>query len=246
MISDVPLGAFLSGGIDSSSIVALMAKNSTERIKTFSIGFKENEYNELEFAREVSRKYNTEHYEQIIEPDSIEILPLLVNAYSEPFADSSAIPTYYVSKFARQFVTVVLSGDGGDEFFAGYSIYKKLNAIRNMQFFPDSINNLLFGSLYKLAPDLNSFKKALFYLSKPKDKLGAYYAIWNNFERKAIFKPELWQSLSNCKAEYFKEEILNGSKSVNFISKLQELDILTYMTDDILVKVDRASNDKLT
>src|SRR5581483_11764809 len=124
LISDVPLGAFLSGGVDSSSIVAMMSELGQGPVKTFSVGFKEEAYNELPYAREVARRFSTDHREFIIEPSVIEILPALVYVYDEPYADSSAIPTYYIAKFSREWVTVVLSGDGGDEILAGYPRYQ--------------------------------------------------------------------------------------------------------------------------
>ncbi len=123
MISDVPLGAFLSGGLDSGSIVARMAEASSKPVKTFSIGFTYEKHNELPFAKQVAERYKTEHHEFILEPEEADIFSKLVHLYEEPYNDSSALPTYYVSKFARESVTVALNGDGGDECFGGYERY---------------------------------------------------------------------------------------------------------------------------
>ena len=119
MVSDVPLGAFLSGGVDSSAVVGMMARASSRPVKTFSIGFDDPAYDELEHARTVSRHFDTEHHEFVVKPDGLSILGDLISHFDEPFADSSAIPTWYVSEIARRHVTVVLSGDGGDEVFGG-------------------------------------------------------------------------------------------------------------------------------
>jgi asparagine synthase (glutamine-hydrolysing) len=124
LVSDVPIGAFLSGGVDSSAVVALMSGESGERVRTFSIGFEDAEFNELEFARTVAERYGTDHHEFVVRADAADVLPKLVHYYGEPFADSSALPTYYVAQMARTSVTVALSGDGGDETFAGYENYR--------------------------------------------------------------------------------------------------------------------------
>ena len=143
MIADVPLGAFLSGGIDSSLVVASMALQCSEPVKTFSIGFDESAYNELEYAALVAQKYKTEHHAIVVRPDSVDLINKLVRHYDEPFADSSAIPTYIVSEFASRHVKVALSGDGGDEFFAGYSIIDKVNRWRFLDRVPRSLRKLI-------------------------------------------------------------------------------------------------------
>lgn len=241
MISDVPLGAFLSGGIDSSSVVAIMARNSKLPIKTFSIGFKEKKFNELEYARELANKYGCEHHEQIIEPESISLLPKLVGAYDEPFADPSALPTYYVSKLAREFVTVALSGDGGDELFAGYNHYQYLNRIHNIPFNFNSpmLDKYFWGSINKILPKNFKGSEASYYLTH-KGFEGAYLTILKKNERRKMI---LKHSPINYRiaSEDYKEELIRKGKLKDYISSLQLLDLQTYMVDSILTKVDRAS-----
>jgi asparagine synthase (glutamine-hydrolysing) len=241
LMSDVPLGAFLSGGVDSSSMVALMSKNSSTPVKTFSIGFKEEEFNELKYAREVAKMYNTEHHEQIVEPESISLLPHLVDTYDEPFADSSAIPTYFVSKFAREHVTVVLSGDGGDELFAGYNRYQRMMNMHNFNILPEGISKHFWGGLHKMIPNSVKGKGATYYLSKPKDSFPAYLSIWQQAEREKLFKKELWKDIKKSPAESNRIESFTNSGCNDFLFNMQKMDMQRYMTDDILTKVDRAS-----
>lgn len=236
MVSDVPLGAFLSGGIDSSIVVALMALNSDQPIKTFSIGFKEEKYNELKYARLIAEKYKTDHHEFLVEPQSIELLPNLVTAYDEPFADSSAIPTYYVSKYTREYVTVALSGDGGDEIFAGYNSYDKMMMLNRKKHYPTS----LFSVVNKMIPDHMFGKGLAYYLSKNKTNIGAYFCLWKDYERRKIFLPEIKRKLEKNYSEKIKIKLLEAAEG-NFLAKMQQLDMQTYMVDDILTKVDRAS-----
>lgn len=241
MVSDVPLGAFLSGGIDSSSVVALMSQFSEQPIKTFSIGFKEAAFNELPYARDVAAMYKTDHHEKIVEPESIELLPKLVSAYDEPFADSSAIPTYYVSKFAREYVTVVLSGDGGDELFAGYDHYPMAHKIQKYNMLPDAISKNVFGALHRAIPAKVKGKGITYYLSRPKDSVSAYISKFHQTEREKLYKPNFWNAIKNNPSESYKEEILRAGSSKDLIFQMQELDIRTWLVDDILTKVDRVS-----
>src|SRR3989442_7594716 len=150
LMSEVPLGAFLSGGIDSSAVVALMAQESSEKVKTFSIGFEEQDFSELHHARRVAEYVGAEHHEFIVRPDAMEILPTLVEHYGEPFADSSAIPSYYVSRETRKYVTVALNGDGGDEGFAGDERYAAMSIAQTYATLPGmlrdrGVSNLLGG-----------------------------------------------------------------------------------------------------
>lgn len=139
LVSDVPLGAFLSGGIDSSTVVALMSEASSEPVKTFSIGFTDPRFDERDKARLVAERFGTDHHELIVEPEGVDLLPRIVQHFDEPFADSSALPTYYVSKLARSNLKVALSGDGGDEFFVGYRTFRGVDLARRLQGLPEPV-----------------------------------------------------------------------------------------------------------
>ena len=147
MVSDVPLGAFLSGGIDSSLIVALMARHSSQPVKTFSVGFTSKDRSELPYAKMVADRYGTDHHEMVVEPDMTSVVPDMVRHYGEPFADTSALPTWYLCQYTRTGVTVALSGDGGDEAFAGYRRYKHCRTARNIRRLPWPLPQLLAGML---------------------------------------------------------------------------------------------------
>src|SRR6185437_3717643 len=150
LIADVPLGAFLSGGVDSASVVATMARVGGGRVKTFSIGFANKEYDETRYARMVAERYATDHEEMIVEPDAIAVIPKLVWHYGEPFADSSAVPTYYVSEIARRKVTVALNGDGGDEAFMGYGRYDTCRQISAFDWIPQGCRSVAANALSRL------------------------------------------------------------------------------------------------
>lgn len=243
MVSDVPLGAFLSGGIDSSSVVAMMAMNSDQPVKTFSIGFLNKPNNELQYARQIAKKYGCEHHEEIIEPESVSTLPMLVKSFDEPFADSSAIPTWYVSRMARKHVTVVLSGDGGDELFAGYNIYSYLNKLHSfpLTFSSPVLNKIFWGVIHKIIPRNSKGKNAAYFLSLGKDFLSAYTSMYSREERKNLFLNEHPLIRLSDSSEHYKVGILKTGAYHDFVSNMQYLDLKTYMVDDVLTKVDRAS-----
>lgn len=249
LMSEVPLGAFLSGGVDSSSVVAMMHKAVGDSVITSSIGFEEKGFNELPYARSIASQFKTDHYEQVVRPDAISVVEKLSWHYDEPFADSSAIPTYYVSKVAREHVTVALSGDGGDENFAGYRRYyfdQRENAIRS--WLPSSVRQPIFGALASMYPKADW---------APRIVRGK--ATFQNLARCPI--EAYFRSISACKSE-LKLDLLhrdvrrqvNGYDSLNVLreyydradtvdplSRVQYVDIKTYLADDILAKVDRAS-----
>jgi asparagine synthase (glutamine-hydrolysing) len=249
LVSDVPLGAFLSGGIDSSSIVAMMSHLMKRPVTTCSIGFREEKFNEAHYARQVSRQFSTEHHEEIVEPNALEIVDKLAWHFDEPFADSSAVPTYYVSKIARSQVTVALGGDGGDENFAGYRRYKLdyyENRLRSCV--PLALRRAIFEPLGRWYPALawapRVFRAKATLQSLSRTPLEGYFNSISYFrpdEKARLFTTEYRRRLGG----YDSLEVLRGyydrADTDDLLSKIQYVDLKTYLTDDILTKVDRAS-----
>jgi asparagine synthase (glutamine-hydrolysing) len=240
MMADVPLGAFLSGGIDSSSVVASMALQSKEPIRTFSIGFEEAQFNELPYARLVAERYKTEHYESVVRPNSLDLLPKLVRHFDEPFGDSSAIPTYIVSQFAVQHVKVALSGDGGDELFGGYDSFFLQERLRWADRLPGTVRQGL--SLLANALPYSAYgKNYLRMISRP-SALERYfesnYAPY--FIRERLLRPE-WALPADGAylVKTFADCLLPAGADV--LLQAFYFETTANLTGDMLVKVDRMS-----
>jgi len=252
MISDVPLGAFLSGGVDSSTIVGVMTKNSSEKIKTFSIGFEEKSYSELKYSEIVSKHFDTEHYVKELNPDINDLILKISKKLDEPLGDFSNYPTFLVSKTAREKVTVVLSGDGGDEIFGGYEHYiaQKLSKIIDIKPFKMLHNPLYFIS--RLIPP-STKKKGLINRIKrfseglKHDSLNRHFR-WMMFltdnQKKSLYNIDFYNNIKNHLNLYDRYPFsiyFNNLEKFRGINKDLYLDFKTYMVDDILVKVDRMS-----
>ena len=249
MVSEVPLGAFLSGGVDSSAVVALMAQNNPDPITTCSIAFDDPAYDESAFAQQVAQRYNTQHHTQTVRDDSHALTDLLANLYDEPFADSSAIPTYRVCQLAREKVTVALSGDGGDENFAGYRRYRYAMAEQQLRSkIPSVIRAPVFGALGKLYPKLDwapQFLRAkTTFEALSKDLVEGYFhgvSIMADRERQKLFSKAFRAELQGYAAiDVMRQHAVNAPVE-DPLSLIQYLDFKTYLPGDILTKVDRAS-----
>ncbi len=248
MISDVPLGAFLSGGIDSSGIVALMAKESEKPVTTCSIGFDSEEHDEVQFARIIANQYGTNHHEFTVKENAEEVLRDIVFYFDEPFADSSAVPTYYVSKVARQKVTVALSGDGGDENFAGYEKYY-LDDIENR--LRNRIPELLRRSMFPLLANiLSRGNRQVCQKGKTLLQTLSYSSDYGFYLTNTGFDDQLWTQLINGDTKKqigdydpfsVTEYYYNRADTDDHLSKILYTDLKTYLPGDILVKVDRMS-----
>jgi asparagine synthase (glutamine-hydrolysing) len=251
MVADVPLGALLSGGIDSSLIVALMSRLSDRPIKTFSIGFDEQRFNELPHASKVAQHYGTDHQELVVRPDALEILPTLVRHYGEPYADSSAIPTFQVARMTRQHVTVALCGDGGDECFAGYERYLGDRLACWFHRIPSPLRARVIEPLVRLIPErltpghrVGQARRFLLNASLPSEKR---YLRWISY-----FTPEMKNDLYSSE---FAAELDGHDSTARMLDRLEAFgqsgmassdrllaaDVGSYLPDDLLVKMDIAS-----
>ena len=250
MMSDVPLGAFLSGGVDSSTVVAMMRRSQQNgSVTTCSIGFEEDEYNEAPFARKIAGLFGTDHFEKTVHPRATEIVDKLAWHYDEPFADSSAIPTYYVSAVAREKVTVALGGDGGDENFAGYRRYyfdQYENRLRGL--LPASLRRPIFGPLGRMYPALawapRIFRGKATFQSLARSPLEGYFnslSIFRPDEKPGLFTPDFLKQLGGYDSISVFQQHYDRAGTDDLLTRIQYVDIKTYLPDDILVKVDRAS-----
>ena len=249
LISEVPLGAFLSGGVDSSTVVALMAQESATPVKTFSIGFEEQDFSELKYAKKVAEHIGAEHHEFIVRPDAIELLPTLVEHYGEPYADSSALPTYYVSRETRKHVTVALNGDGGDESFAGYERHMAMQFAEAYKRIPSALRKAFIEGPVGLLPTSEIKKTRIrdvqrFFISASEPRIERYFRWMSTFKpavKKEIYTPEFSREVAGNAAidvlgNWFRRANGSGVLDATLLT-----DQMTYLPNDLLVKVDIAS-----
>jgi asparagine synthase (glutamine-hydrolysing) len=249
MRSDVPFGAFLSGGVDSTIITGLMQQQTSQRVKTFSIGFSVKKYDERSYAREAATKLGTEHHEFVVDPSAVEMLPRLTWHYDEPFADSSAIPTMYLSQLTRQHVTVALSGDGGDELFAGYDRYRAVELAAEIDRWPWIFRAPLYSPIWRYMPAPVQQKSRLRQVKRfvaalglaPERRYGNWMSIYDDGRRQSLFTPEFQRTLQGHDGLSFLLESYAACSEEDFVQRTTCVDTETYLPCDILTKVDIAS-----
>ncbi len=244
LLSDVPLGAFLSGGIDSSIVVAAMAKLSPGRVVTTSVGFAEHAFNELEYARTVADHLGTERHEQIVTPDIADLLPTLAWHFDEPFADSSMVPTYYVSAAARRNVTVALSGDGGDELWAGYSRHRVEQWEATMRRWLGGVGSTVAGHLGRRLPLSMKGARSLRHLAMtPADACARKhaYSFFEGDERQSLYASDFASEVRRSDPFVGFRAAYADCTSPDALDRSLYVDANTYLIDDIMTKVDRTS-----
>lgn len=249
LMSEVPLGAFLSGGIDSSAVVALMAQESAEKIKTFSIGFDEQDFSELHHARRVAEHVGADHHEFIVRPDAMEILPTLVEHYGEPFADSSAIPSYYVSKETRAYVTVALNGDGGDECFAGYQRYVAMKIAQQYASLPGALRDSVISNVVSALPGFdarqNPLRKAKRFIAAaslpPVERYLRWVSAFDEAAKQNLYSDAFRHETAGFRTASILEPWFAKANGAGIVDASLLTDTMTYLPNDLLVKMDIAS-----
>lgn len=247
--SDVPLGAFLSGGIDSSAVVAMMSRLSSQPVKTFSIGFEESDYDELGYARSIARQFYTEHTEFVVKPEAIKILPRIIRHYDEPFADPSAIPTFYVAQLTRQHVTVALNGDGGDESFAGYERYLADRLAARYVQLPRFVREGIIRRIVDLLPYQDARWSMVRRLKRfisgaaedPAQRYLAWLCYFTNEMKAEIFSAAFLEKTAAADSVAIMAEMFRRADAESPLERALFADVMLYLPYDLLVKVDIAS-----
>jgi asparagine synthase (glutamine-hydrolysing) len=249
LMSEVPLGAFLSGGVDSSAVVALMSEASSAPVKTFSIGFEEQDFSELHHARRVAEHVGADHHEFIVRPDAMEVLPMLVEHYGEPYADSSAIPTYYVSRETRKHVTVALNGDGGDECFAGYERYAAMRLAERYRKLPGLLREGVIKQAVNLLPSselrrgrIRSVKRFLQSASlSPVERYLRWVSVLDRAAKDELYTDNFRHQMSAYDPASWLSPWFAHANGAGVVDASLLTDTMTYLPNDLLVKVDIAS-----
>jgi asparagine synthase (glutamine-hydrolysing) len=249
LIADVPLGAFLSGGLDSSAVVAEMAELSSMPVKTFSIGFGERDFDELNYARQVAEHFGTDHHEMQVEPKALDILPTLVRHYGEPYGDSSAIPTYYVAQLTRKHVTVALTGDGGDELLAGYERHWAARVAARYDTIPRFVRHGLIRPLIPFVPEprqrrafLRRAKRFMTAAHLPVlDRYLHWVGAYTPSHKLGLYTEEFMRTLDGNDSGHWLRDALAPEPGLDPVDAVQRADTLLYLPEDLLAKVDIAS-----
>jgi asparagine synthase (glutamine-hydrolysing) len=249
LMSEVPLGAFLSGGIDSSAVVALMAEESSTPVKTFSIGFEEQDFSELHHARRVAAHVGADHHEFIVRPDALEVLPILVEHYGEPYADSSAVPTYYVARETRKHVTVALNGDGGDESFAGYERYAAMRLAERYHRIPALLRDTVLRQAIELMPSsetkrsrVRDVKRFVEAASLPKvERYLRWVSVFDSQAKQDLYTDNFKLKTQANSAAGIIDPWFARANGSGIVDAALLTDIMTYLPNDLLVKVDIAT-----
>src|SRR5438128_878854 len=248
LVSEVPLGAFLSGGIDSSAVVAAMADQTAGQVKTFSIGFSDADFDELHYARLIAERFSTDHHEFVVEPHALEIMPSLARHYGEPFADPSAIPSFYLAKLTSNHVTVALNGDGGDESFAGYQRYISNERAARLNWVPQRLRRLapalverVFAGEDTTSLAARASRLGQLWAMDPYERYGHWMSAFQSSRHRDMLQPDFIATIEDWRPEEVIGEVWRRSDAPSRVDRMLDTDVKTYLPGDLLVKMDTAT-----